>query len=68
MRFQKEHLAADTCVHAETLGLFQLPPSTSAPDVRYIKVSDHTDRRLFYILTEAEEDPENAPLILWLNG
>ena len=36
--------------------------------IRYITVSERKQRRLFYILTEAEEDPENAPVILWLNG
>ena len=52
--------------------LYPLPMSqtliTDYMHVRYVTVSEHKDRRLFYILTEAEEDPENAPLILWLNG
>lgn len=25
-------------------------------------------RRLFYVLVESEEDPDTAPLVLWLNG
>lgn len=32
----------------------------------YIAVSE--SKRLFYWMTEAQADPENAPLVLWLNG
>jgi hypothetical protein len=32
----------------------------------YIPVSP--SKRLFYWMTEAQHDPENAPLVLWLNG
>ena len=34
----------------------------------YIHISDHTKKRLFYWLAEAQSEPDNAPLILWLNG
>ncbi|KAL5840074.1 hypothetical protein ACOSQ3_012741 [Xanthoceras sorbifolium] len=34
----------------------------------YVTVNDDSGRSLFYWLTEAAEEPESKPLILWLNG
>ena len=35
---------------------------------RYIVVDEGAKRRLFYVLAEAEDDHDSAPLVLWLNG
>lgn len=36
---------------------------------RYITVSKEAQRALFYALVEASDvDPDQAPLVLWLNG
>lgn len=35
---------------------------------RYVSVSDSAGRALFYVLTEAVDAPESAPVVLWLNG
>ncbi|XP_034702570.1 serine carboxypeptidase-like 42 [Vitis riparia] len=34
----------------------------------YVDVDEKAERSLFYYFVEAEEDPQNKPLTLWLNG
>lgn len=34
----------------------------------YVTVDENKQRALFYYLAEAETDPINKPLVLWLNG
>ena len=34
----------------------------------YVDVDEKAGRSLFYYFVEAEEDPQNKPLTLWLNG
>lgn len=34
----------------------------------YVTVSETAGRALYYILVESENDPDNDPVILWLNG
>lgn len=34
----------------------------------YVTVDASHGRELFYFFAEAENDPANAPLVLWLNG
>lgn len=34
----------------------------------YVTVDEKKQRALFYYLAEAETDPINKPLVLWLNG
>ncbi|KAJ7955678.1 Carboxypeptidase [Quillaja saponaria] len=34
----------------------------------YVTVNEDSGRALFYWFTEADEDPDSKPLVLWLNG
>lgn len=34
----------------------------------YVTVNQESGRALFYWFTEAAEDPDSKPLVLWLNG
>lgn len=34
----------------------------------YVTVDEQHGRALFYFFVEAQKDPENKPLTLWLNG
>ncbi|CAG9459997.1 unnamed protein product [Pedinophyceae sp. YPF-701] len=34
----------------------------------FLEVDQQAGRELFYVLAEADEDAENKPLVLWLNG
>ncbi len=34
----------------------------------YVLVDEAHGRRLFYYFVEAETDPMNAPVVLWMNG
>lgn len=52
---------------ADLLGWLVSSP-TAQRQCRYITVHEAKQRRLFYVLVESEEDPDTAPLVLWLNG
>jgi len=34
----------------------------------YLEVDSSTGQNLHYVFAEAEKDPANAPVVLWLNG
>ncbi|KAL2482801.1 Serine carboxypeptidase 24 [Forsythia ovata] len=44
------------------------PPVTFSQFSGYVNVNEKHGRALFYWLTEATSQPENKPLLLWLNG
>ena len=43
-------------------------PSTSPARRRYVTVDEEAGRALFYAFVESSNDPDNAPVVLWLNG
>jgi Serine carboxypeptidase len=53
---------AHTVLHGQLMML------TRCSRCRYIDVDRKANRSLFYVLVEAEEDADDAPLVLWLNG
>jgi serine carboxypeptidase-like clade 2 len=52
--------------------IIDLPRQPSAPSVShfsgYITVNEEHGRALFYWFFEAQSQPSNKPLLLWLNG
>ncbi|KAJ3703929.1 hypothetical protein LUZ61_007634 [Rhynchospora tenuis] len=50
------------------VGLPGQPNATFRQFAGYVEVDVKTGKSLFYYFTEAEEEPEEKPLTLWLNG
>jgi carboxypeptidase C (cathepsin A) len=52
--------------------IIDLPGQPSTPSIShfsgYITVNEEHGRALFYWLFEAQSEPSNKPLLLWLNG